>query len=665
MKLAAIAVAAVLSIVAVADPQSSRQPSCGTKKRIEPAAAAVDAVIAAYWDDGRSVFRKHKGKDEVLDYWLCAHAFDMLLDAAERWRRRDVLDKARRFFGGFKKVHPDWRRNDYNDDLLWWVIADCHAHPILKDSAVLNEAREIMGFIMDSQTDGELGGGVWWKSNERRGKHACSCYPAVIAANELYRITKDRKYLDYAVSVYAWSRDNLFDKNSGQVYDMKGVEGTVDRTCYTYNVGTCIGAALRLYTFTRRRQYLDDAILAAGFLMDSMSTGDMMRGRGQGDGGAFNGIAARYLGELARLPEGRRVGEYLKVNARGAWSHRRASDGLVGPDWDRTVGDSFDIEAQTACSAATLLLAAPKESFAPPPRGAVKVMTFNIRNSNGDRGGDNEWSKRRDEMVRIMKEIDADVFGLQEVLPDQREFLMSRFSDYEFVGEGRGSDRKSDESASIAFRKSRFRALNAGTFWLSETPDEPGKKGWGAACPRVCSYAVLEDKTTKKRFTFANTHTDHVSEVAREKGMLLIIERMKEFGKGSPIVFTGDHNCREQEKPAQSVSKILKNAMYVCDTIPLGPWRSFNGWEWRDRECSSAAAMKMPVHVRNARKGSPDADTSRNGGFVWEDCGGRIDYIYVTPGTRVLDYRTVSTPRLGTKRYTSDHFPVTATVVFR
>ena len=104
MKLATIAVAAVLSIVAVADPQSSRKPSCGTEKLIEPAEAAVDAVIAAYWDDGRSVFRKHKGKDEVLDYWLSAHAFDMLLDAAERWRRGDVLDKARRFFGGFKSA---------------------------------------------------------------------------------------------------------------------------------------------------------------------------------------------------------------------------------------------------------------------------------------------------------------------------------------------------------------------------------------------------------------------------------------------------------------------------------------------------------------------------------------------------------------------------------
>lgn len=44
------------------------------------------------------------------------------------------------------------------------------------------------------------------------------------------------------------------------------------------------------------------------------------------------------------------------------------------------------------------------------------------------------------------------------------------------------------------------------------------------------------------------------------------------------------------------------------------------------------------------------------------DVGPRLDYIYVSPGVRVKDYRTVSTPRPGKKLYPSDHFPVTATV---
>ena len=145
--------------------------------------------------------------------------------------------------------------------------------------------------------------------------------------------------------------------------------------------------------------------------------------------------------------------------------------------------------------------------------------------------------------------------------------------------------------------------------------------------------------------------------------MLLIIERMKEFGSGVPIIFTGDHNCRETEAPAIAVSKLLKNALYESETPPQGPWRTFTGWKWRDTEFSAVEAMKLPKDVRNARKGSPDADRKNGGGYIYEKCGPRIDYIYVSPGVRVLDYATRSDPRPGKQLYPSDHVPVISTVV--
>ena len=145
--------------------------------------------------------------------------------------------------------------------------------------------------------------------------------------------------------------------------------------------------------------------------------------------------------------------------------------------------------------------------------------------------------------------------------------------------------------------------------------------------------------------------------------LLLIIKRMKEFAPaGTPIVFTGDHNCRETEEPAQAVSKILKNALYESETPPEGPWRTFSGWQWRDREYLAVDAMKLQPHVRNARLGSPDADKAKNGGYVWEDCGPRIDYIYVSPGVKVKRYATHADPRPGTHLYPSDHFPLTAEI---
>ena len=282
---------------------------------------------------------------------------------------------------------------------------------------------------------------------------------------------------------------------------------------------------------------------------------------------------------------------------------------------------------------------------------AVRVMSYNIRNSAGDRKSpDNNWDGRKEDLANVIENENPDVIGFQEVLPDQRRWLEKRFADYTFVGDGRNSNRKSGESSPVAFRKSRFDIVKMGTFWLSETPDKPGSKGWDAAMPRVCSYAVLNDVKTGKRFSFANCHTDHRGEEARIKGMLLIIERMKEFGNGAPVVLVGDHNCFEHDKPSMEVKKILKDALYLSETPPQGSWRTFTFWGWFDDEMTIGEALKMKFGKRDV-----PGDFSKLK---------RIDFIYVSEGTRVLDYRTLSLPRPGKKLYPSDHFPVSSTLVF-
>ena len=278
----------------------------------------------------------------------------------------------------------------------------------------------------------------------------------------------------------------------------------------------------------------------------------------------------------------------------------------------------------------------------------ILLMTYNIRNSINDKGTENDWPLRRDALAGLIESENPDVIGFQEVLPDQRKWLEKRFADYAFVGDGRNADRKKGEASPVAYRRSRYEALKAGTFWLSETPDVPGSKSWDAAFPRICSYAILKDKATGETFAFANTHTDHRSEEAKYKGMLLIIERMREFGKNSPIVLVGDHNCLEYEKPAVEVSKILKDAMYICETPQKGPWRTFNYWHWMDEEVPITEALNKNVLERSV----PGHESHFK----------RIDYIYVSPGTRVLEYRTVSRPRPGTKLYPSDHFPTLASI---
>ena len=293
----------------------------------------------------------------------------------------------------------------------------------------------------------------------------------------------------------------------------------------------------------------------------------------------------------------------------------------------------------------------------------LRVGSYNIRQENGDKGTPNDWNERKSDLVSLIEKLDMDVFGLQEVCPGQADYLTNSLPQYAMVGVHREDGVRRGEASPVFFRKDRFVAVKSGTFWLSETPDVPGSKSWNTACTRVCSWLLLKDRRTERVFCFANTHTDHMSELARKEGMLLIIRRMRDFAPhGTPVLFTGDHNCRETEEPAQAVSKLLHNAMYISEVPPEGPWRTFNGWQWRDNEYSAASAIRLDSHVRNARKGAPDADRAKNGGYTWEDCGARIDYIYVSDGVNVRHYATVADARPGTRLYPSDHFPVVADI---
>lgn len=278
------------------------------------------------------------------------------------------------------------------------------------------------------------------------------------------------------------------------------------------------------------------------------------------------------------------------------------------------------------------------------PVEKIKIGSYNIRLQSGDRGTPNAWDERKADLADFIKQLDLDAFGLQEVCPEQADFLTNSLPHYVMVGVHREDGKRKGEASPVFFRKDRFDAIKSGTFWLSETPDVPGSKSWKTACTRVCSWMLLKDKKSGKTFCFANTHTDHISALARKNGMLLIIERMKQFAPvGTPIVFTGDHNCTETTEPAKAVSALLKDTLYATETPPAGPWRTFNGWKWKNSEISIAEALKMQPNAR-------------------EEPGPRIDYIYVSKGIKVKSHASRADARPNAKLYPSDHFPVTAEI---
>ena len=63
-------------------------------------------------------------------------------------------------------------------------------------------------------------------------------------------------------------------------------------------------------------------------------------------------------------------------------------------------------------------------------------MTYNIR-LNTKTDSINKWDNRKEGIINLIKEEDVDIFGIQEALPDQIEYLSNQLKDYDYIGEGR------------------------------------------------------------------------------------------------------------------------------------------------------------------------------------------------------------------------------------
>ena len=137
---------------------------------------------------------------------------------------------------------------------------------------------------------------------------------------------------------------------------------------------------------------------------------------------------------------------------------------------------------------------------------------------------------------------------MQEVLHPQFEDLLERLPEYDYVGVGRTDGATKGEYSPIFFLKDKYEALEKGNFWLSETPDVAGSKGWDAALERIASYAKLRDKATGKIFMAVNTHFDHVGVTARKESAKLIMQKIQQIVGNRPAVVTGDFNITEDDE---------------------------------------------------------------------------------------------------------------------
>lgn len=254
-------------------------------------------------------------------------------------------------------------------------------------------------------------------------------------------------------------------------------------------------------------------------------------------------------------------------------------------------------------------------------RKELKVMSYNIRLGSG-KDGTNSWHMRYVATAEMLKDQMPDVFGVQEALDYQVRFIEENFKDYKCAGVGREDGKKEGEHMSIFWNKNTVSMLKWGTFWLSETPEKPSM-GWDAACYRTATWALMKCKKTGNKFYFVNTHLDHVGVEARRSGLKLIVERIAQINpEGYPMVLTGDFNMSPESPELAGLDAVMSSTRKVAEKTDNHD--TYNGWG----------------------RGS-----------------GIIDYIYISGFGSCLEYETV-VDRYADRKFVSDHYPITATLVF-
>ena len=258
----------------------------------------------------------------------------------------------------------------------------------------------------------------------------------------------------------------------------------------------------------------------------------------------------------------------------------------------------------------------------------VRVMTFNIRYDNPADSLD-KWAYRKDRAAKAIRFYDADIVGTQEVLHNQLEDLRQRLPGYEVIGVGREDGKEKGEYSALWYRKDRFTAKESGWFWLSETPEVAGSKGWDGACERIATWAKLQDKLTGQELFVLNTHLDHVGVEARREGVKLVLDKVQELGGDLPVIVTGDFNAAPESDVIRQVTDTadpehLTDARTVAALV-YGPDWSFHDFG------------RIPYGHRE-----------------------RIDYIFVKNGLEVLKYGILAETE--GDAYLSDHTPVLVSV---
>jgi endonuclease/exonuclease/phosphatase family metal-dependent hydrolase len=278
----------------------------------------------------------------------------------------------------------------------------------------------------------------------------------------------------------------------------------------------------------------------------------------------------------------------------------------------------------------------------------IRILSINVRLSTAN-DGENSWSNRKDFLTDVIAEGSYDFVGSQETVVDPRpeynqvDYIISKMPSYGSLWLSREKTPEKGEAMLILWKKERWKIdeKDQGTFWLSDTPDIPGSKtDPQAGCPRCVTFGLFHElkngKETGYKIYVYNTHYDHLSEEARQRGAKLLMERISvRKDLETPIVAMGDLNCGEK---SPAIRYMQGNPMVLDGT-----------------------EMKPPcVLIDTFRAANPDATEVGTFNNFKSPSQEKIDYIFVSSPLKTVSSKIIRTQR--NNRYPTDHFPIEAVI---
>lgn len=180
-----------------------------------------------------------------------------------------------------------------------------------------------------------------------------------------------------------------------------------------------------------------------------------------------------------------------------------------------------------------------------------RAATFNIKYIV-DPAGLPKWEARRDGVTAVMKAVDADIIGFQEMetfaggkfnrVSRHLDWIMQTVPGYKAAAFGDPTVFPSTQP--ILYRPDRFELLDQGWFYYSTTPDVIYSRSFDGGFDYYASTARFREKASGKTVLVFNVHTDIRSSGNRRGAIGMIAERVREaMSDGENVIVLGDFNA--------------------------------------------------------------------------------------------------------------------------